>query len=26
MVTELYVGIVALVFCLAGDVYVRFSK
>jgi hypothetical protein len=26
MVTQLYVGIVALVFCLAGDVYVRFSK
>jgi len=26
MVTQLYLGIVALVFCLAGDVYVRFSK
>jgi len=26
MVTELYVGIVALVFCLIGDPYVRFAK
>jgi hypothetical protein len=26
MVTQLYIGFVALVFCLAGDVYVRFSK
>jgi hypothetical protein len=26
MITELYIGIVALVFCLAGDLYVRFAK
>ncbi len=26
MITEVYLGIVALIFCLAGDVYVTFSK